>query len=123
MSATEGQAEISRLIDRKHLFTYTAGEASLECEVLGLFIDQADVYLGQLKAAGDDQSWLEAAHGLKGMSRSIGAFSLADLAAWAEDESTGDAGKRREIFEQLAKTAKEVQAHARALIAELSVAE
>ena len=72
-----------RPIDLVHLSKYTLGNRSLENELLGLFRNQADVYLARLEA-GDDKEWRDAAHSLKGSARGLGAWALGDLAEEAE---------------------------------------
>jgi HPt (histidine-containing phosphotransfer) domain-containing protein len=73
-----------RPIDLVHLSKYTLGNRSLENELLGLFRNQADVYLARLDEAGDDKEWRDAAHSLKGSARGLGAWALGDLAEEAE---------------------------------------
>lgn len=73
-----------RPIDLVHLSRYTLGNRSLENELLGLFRNQADVYIARLGDAGDETEWKNAAHSLKGSARGLGAWALADLAEEAE---------------------------------------
>ena len=73
-----------RPIDLVHLSKYTLGNRSLENELLGLFRNQADVYLARLDDALDDKEWKNAAHSLKGSARGLGAWALGDLAEEAE---------------------------------------
>lgn len=72
------------IIDRDHLARYTLGDAGLEQEVLGLFIDQLPETLGQLDGAQDDDGRLRAAHTLKGSARAVGAKRLAEIAEQVE---------------------------------------
>lgn len=73
-----------RPIDLVHLSKYTLGNRSLENELLGLFRNQADVYIARLDEAADETEWKNAAHSLKGSARGLGAWMLADLAEEAE---------------------------------------
>ncbi|MEQ8268342.1 MAG: Hpt domain-containing protein [Parvibaculum sp.] len=73
-----------RPIDLVHLSKYTLGNRSLENELLGLFRNQADVYLARLVEADGDSEWKNAAHSLKGSARGLGAWALGDLAEEAE---------------------------------------
>lgn len=71
-------------VDRLHLARFTMGNLDLEIEVLNLFVDQAPEYLDGLRLAATPKAWRDAAHTLKGSSRSIGAWRLAKLAEQAE---------------------------------------
>jgi len=74
-------------IDRAHLARMTHGERDLEREVLQLYATQADILLGRM-----GQSPVAAvaalAHTLKGSSRGIGAWQVADAAAAVEADAT-----------------------------------
>ena len=81
----------SRPVDLTHLATYTGGDSALNAEVLQLFLDQSVLLLRQLQTAleaRDQKAWHAVAHSLKGASRGIGAFALADAAADAETALT-----------------------------------
>ena len=71
-------------IDRTHLARYTCGNRALEEEVLQLFAEHAPIYLHELRMAGSEKAWRQAAHTLKGSARAVGAFCVADRAEWAE---------------------------------------
>ncbi len=87
-------APVSEAVDLAHLATYTAGDAALERELAGLFRVSTDRYLTQMRTQIDDQGWKDAAHGLKGAARGIGANDVARLAAYAE-KLQGDAVRAR----------------------------
>jgi HPt (histidine-containing phosphotransfer) domain-containing protein len=75
----------AQAIDFAHLEEYTAGDDMLAREVLGLFKAQGDSLVAALAAAFDDpKAWKQAAHSIKGASRGIGAWTLAERAAAAE---------------------------------------
>ena len=76
--------ETTAPIDRGHLARYTLGDRELELEVLALFAGQAGKCLGELAMARTPKEWKEAAHGLKGSARAVGAWEVANLAASAE---------------------------------------
>jgi len=80
----EGASNGLRPVDLVHLSKYTLGNRSLENELLGLFRNQADIYLARLDGAGDDKEWRDAAHSLKGSARGLGAWTLGELAEEAE---------------------------------------
>ena len=74
-------------VDLVHLARYTGGDEALNAEVLRLFDRQASEMvsrLGPILDARDARTWAEIAHSLKGAARGIGAFALADAAAFAE---------------------------------------
>jgi HPt (histidine-containing phosphotransfer) domain-containing protein len=71
-------------VDLVHLRRFTLGDADLERELAALFRDSCTTYVGAMAVAADDRAWSEAAHGLKGAARSIGALHLGDLAEQAE---------------------------------------
>ena len=71
-------------VDLVHLSSQTLGDPELEREVLGVFLNHAQVYLDTWKAAGNANARKRAAHALKGAARSIGAWELAEMAEKAE---------------------------------------
>ena len=80
------------VIDLVHLSKQTLGDAALEMELLRLFEEQAQAFAARLRApapqnetARDIQQRIVLAHTLKGSSRAIGAFALADAAQAYED--------------------------------------
>ena len=83
-------------VDIDHLNRYTGGNRALNEEILRLFDDQCSEILGRLEgqllldAADIDKIWRESAHALKGAARGVGAFSLGDSAAAAENTNIAD---------------------------------
>lgn len=73
-----------RPVDLVHLARHTLGDPELEREVLQLFVAQARTCLNRLKEAGNERTWREAAHTIKGSARGIGAWQVADQAELAE---------------------------------------
>ncbi len=71
-------------IDFDHLHTFTGGDQSIEREVLGIFAEQADIWVRTLENSGDKKSWAEALHTLKGSARGVGAWRVADICEHAE---------------------------------------
>ena len=71
-------------VDLHHLRRYTLGDRALETEILRLFQAQLPETLAALRAATTQNDWKTAAHTLKGSSRAIGAWQIADLAEGAE---------------------------------------
>jgi HPt (histidine-containing phosphotransfer) domain-containing protein len=74
-------------IDRAHLSRYTLGSATLEREILGLFLAQLPLSIEQLRFAATDREWQIAAHTIKGSARAVGAWYIARLALEAEQTS------------------------------------
>ena len=72
------------VLDRNHLARYTLGDAALEREVLGLFVDQIPETLDALDRAEGDEGRVMAAHTLKGSARAVGAGRLAAVAEAVE---------------------------------------
>lgn len=71
-------------VDLAHLRRFTLGDADLERELATLFRESCATYFDAMTGATDDRTWHEAAHGLKGAARSVGALQLGDLAEAAE---------------------------------------
>ena len=92
-------------VDIDHLNRYTGGDRELNGQILSLFDGQCHEILEKLEnqiaaPASDDlaKSWRESTHALKGAARGIGAFSLAESAAEAENTKIED---RRAVIEVL----------------------
>lgn len=77
-------------IDLKHLDQYVGGDRALRDEILGIFEEQAEMWVRTLDPRADDRAWKDAAHALKGASRGVGAWTVGDLCADAES-LVGDA--------------------------------
>jgi HPt (histidine-containing phosphotransfer) domain-containing protein len=76
-----------KAVDLAHLSRYTGGDTAINAEVLKMFNDQASDLVLKLRGimdARDAKSWKEVIHTIKGAARGIGAFPLADAAAFAE---------------------------------------
>lgn len=72
------------LIDLDHLNQYVFGDSALLDEILTIFGDQAAHWLERLDPVLEDEEWRGAAHTLKGASRGIGSWAVADLCEEAE---------------------------------------
>jgi HPt (histidine-containing phosphotransfer) domain-containing protein len=76
------------VIDLEHLSGFTDGDLQLEGEILALFLSSAEVYLARMgEALRTGQSWMKAAHALKGASANLGARRVMKLALAAEHSS------------------------------------
>lgn len=104
-------------IDFGHLRSFTLGDDALEKELSSLFDVNSTRYISLLREAMDDQAaWEEAAHRLKGVGRSIGAFQLAELAEAAEN--LDDDTKKPDMIEALTQQAETVRLAMRQYIAQ-----
>lgn len=98
-------------VDLKHLATYTAGDLTLEKELALLFRVSTDRYLDQMLAETDGQGWKDAAHGLKGAARGIGANEVARLAAYAEKlQGSAVRARRRSVLPELERAVSDAHA-------------
>jgi HPt (histidine-containing phosphotransfer) domain-containing protein len=71
-------------IDIEQLQMMTGGDAALAVEALGIFRQSADLWSRLLDAQAEPAQWADAAHGIKGAARSIGAMALGDACEAAE---------------------------------------
>lgn len=76
--------DLTGAVDFAYLESYAAHDAQVIEEVLGLFREQAAMWLRLLDPVGPAESWRDAAHTLKGSARGIGAAALAEACAAAE---------------------------------------
>lgn len=84
------KAGMAKPVDLVHLSTLTMGDRDLEQQVLSIFLSQSEIYLKSWKLARDHDGRKRAAHSLKGASRGIGAWDLAELAGEAEAPAFAD---------------------------------
>ena len=97
-------------IDLDHLAKYTLGDAGLERDLGEAFGESCDLYLPALAAAETAHAWKQAAHGLKGAARGIGAFGLGDLCEAAEQVDAGDDAVRQNMLVRIGAAADEARA-------------
>jgi len=64
------------VLDLKHLRDFTAGDESLEREVLRMFLDNVPDYIRGLMDV-PNSAWAIQSHKIKGAARAIGAWNLA----------------------------------------------
>ena len=76
--------DITGAVDFAYLEGYAGGDAGLIDEVLGLFREQAQVWMRLLDPAAPGGAWRDAAHSLKGSALAVGARDLAQACAAAE---------------------------------------
>lgn len=82
--------QTSHPVDLVHLSRRTAGDRSLEREVLSLFVRQCDRYLDRLHAARDARAREDAAHAIAGTAKAVGAFALARAACELEGRAASE---------------------------------
>ncbi len=93
--------DITGAVDFAHLETYAAHDAALIEEVLGLFRQQAELWMPMLDPAAPDGGWRDAAHALKGSALGVGAFAFADACSAAEAGAHADAATRAGQLERI----------------------
>jgi HPt (histidine-containing phosphotransfer) domain-containing protein len=71
-------------IDTEQLKAMTGGDTALAAEALGIFRQSAEMWSRLLDPGADPAQWADAAHGIKGAARSIGAMELGDACETAE---------------------------------------
>lgn len=94
----EGAADV---LDLAHLDQYTGGDRDLEKEILGMFLPSVEGYLEQMRQASSATEWHHAAHAMKGVSRGVGAFKLADLAEANEHRFPDQDAQREAMIDEL----------------------
>jgi hypothetical protein len=86
--------DLTGAVDFSYLEGYAAGDSALVEEVLGLFREQAEIWVKLLDPAAADEAWRDAAHSLKGSALGIGAGPLARHCEAAERAEGADIGQR-----------------------------
>ena len=104
-------------IDRAHLARYTLGDASLEREILELFLGHLPNTIRDLGLAATDKDWRMAAHALKGSARAVGAWRLSRAAEAAERVTVADREAADAAIARIAEASVEVSTHVAGLIA------
>lgn len=89
-----------RVLDLAHLARYTVGNREFEEELLRLFRSQLLAQVTAIAKAVDADQWRFATHTLKGVARSLGAWSIADTAERLEQ--LGHGGDCCRLLEELA---------------------
>ena len=76
--------DLTGAVDFAYLEAYAGGDAGIVDEVLGIFQQQAEMWLRLLDPAAVAGGWKDAAHTLKGSALGIGAKALGEACAAAE---------------------------------------
>jgi HPt (histidine-containing phosphotransfer) domain-containing protein len=80
----------------EELRAMTGGDANLYVELLDTFLTDADLYLGELRAATDQTALVRAAHSLKSNAMTVGATELAASCRELEADARADQVAERE---------------------------
>lgn len=75
---------MAQAIDLAQLEMMTSGDAALAVEALGIFRQSAELWSRMLDHQSEAEQWADAAHGIKGAARSVGAMALGDACDAAE---------------------------------------
>lgn len=92
------------LIDPVQLNRQTHGNASLQVEVLSLFVNEVERLMRQVEDAQDPQMRAERLRALAGVARNTGAMRVADAARAAEMHITDGAPELTPLRDALAET-------------------
>jgi HPt (histidine-containing phosphotransfer) domain-containing protein len=77
-------------LDLDQLKTMTGGDAALAAEALGIFRQSADLWVKLLDPQAEPEQWADAAHGIKGAARAVGAMALGEACEMAERLGRGE---------------------------------
>ena len=86
--------DLTGAVDFGYLEGFAAGDQALVDEVLGLFREQASMWIRLLDPKAEGSAWRDAAHTLKGSALGIGANDLATACASAEQAAVDDLSQR-----------------------------
>lgn len=101
MSGQGGIASFERPIDLVHLARQTLGDRSLEQEILALYLKQARTLVERIGACRSARDRADFAHTLKGSSRAVGAWQVAEAAEAVEVVPPGASGEFDQAFARL----------------------
>jgi HPt (histidine-containing phosphotransfer) domain-containing protein len=93
--------DLTGAVDFAYLESYAAHDPGVVGEVLGLFREQAEIWMRLLDPEAPGQAWKDAAHTIKGAARGIGATDLAEACAAAEAGAELDAVERTLRLERI----------------------
>ena len=93
--------DLTGAVDFGHLESYAAGDAALIDEVLGMFREQAALWVRLFDPSWPPDGWRDAAHSLKGSALGVGAFQLAEACAAAETAFGAGPGEKSAMLERV----------------------
>jgi HPt (histidine-containing phosphotransfer) domain-containing protein len=111
---SDGSREKSVTYDRNRLDDVCNGSEDLRRRILTEYMKTSPVLMSQLTAsvAANDLAEIErVAHSLKGSSRTVGAFALADLCEAIEHDKTLNGVIAVEASEELERLSREIENH------------
>ncbi len=93
--------DLTGAVDFAYLESFAAGDMAVVEEVLGLFREQAELWLRLLDSMAPGDAWRDAAHTIKGAARGIGANALAEACAAAELADSPAAAERTALLDRV----------------------
>ncbi len=93
--------DLTGAVDFDYLETYAAKDMELVEEVLGLFEQQAEMWMRLLEPGGPPDAFRDGAHTLKGAAAGIGAGALAEACGAAERSAAAGAEIRGRRLEEI----------------------
>jgi HPt (histidine-containing phosphotransfer) domain-containing protein len=92
---------INGSLDLTNLRSITGGDAALEAELFGAFLDSSRKCMKELRkacASGDEDIWRRQAHAFKGVSLGLGALRLGKLCKRAQDNPAAPPNLKRRML-------------------------
>ena len=93
--------DLTGAVDFAHLERYAANDEALIDEVLGIFREQAELWLQLLEPHAPAGAWKDAAHSLKGSALGVGAFKLAEACEAAEKGSEAEPDRKGRLLDAI----------------------
>ncbi len=93
--------DLTGAVDFGHLERYAANDEALIDEVLGIFREQAELWIQLLEPQAPAGAWKDAAHSLKGSALGVGAFALAQACEAAEMGSEADPDRKGRLLDAI----------------------
>ena len=93
--------DLTGAVDFVHLEHYAGGDQALIEEVLGIFREQAEIWIQLLAPDAPAGAWKDAAHSLKGSALGVGAFKLAQACEAAEKVAGDEPGRRARLLDAI----------------------
>lgn len=96
--------DLTGAVDFAHLERYAGQDAALIEEVLGIFREQAEIWIQLLDPDAPAGAWKDAAHSLKGSALGVGAFEVAKACEAAERNAESDSAGRTRLLDAIRDT-------------------
>ena len=101
MGDTVARRDLTGAVDFAHLERYAGGDEALVDEVLGIFREQAELWVQLLEPEAPAGAWKDAAHSLKGSALGIGAFALAEACEAAEQGAEAEPARKGRLLDAI----------------------